>query len=452
MSRPSLVVRNAEVSGRVVDVRIVEGRVDAVAERLGADVEHDADGGAVIPGLHDHHIHVLALAAAWASTSVEHVGDAASFDDAVRSAAAANLGRWLRVVGYHESMMGPLDRDRLDALAPSTPVRVQHATGAMWVFNTPALQTAGVDQLDAAGVERDGGRVTGRLYGLDDVLAERVPRVPPDVGAVGAHLAGLGITGVTDLTPTIDRSTADLLAQHTTADNFPVDVMITGGLDLPDDAAAELPRGPVKLLAADHALPTPDALATDITTAHRRSRPVAIHCASRTGLIVGLAALEEAGPRDGDRIEHGAAVPAELIARLRELGVVVVTQPSFVLDRGDRYLREVPGDEHADLWRCASLREAGVRVAAGSDAPYGDPDPWHSIAAAVDRRTRTGRPFGPRERIPARVALDMYLTSPKAPAGPLVASPRASPRACACWSARSPMRCACRVGLWCGLP
>ena len=79
--------------------------------------------------------------------------------------------------------------------------------------------------------------------------------------------------------------------------------------------------------------------------------------------------------------------------RLHDLGVVVVTQPGFVLDRGDRYLREVAKDEHADPWRCDTLVEAGVGVSAGSDAPYGDPDPWRSIAAAVDRRARSGRPF-----------------------------------------------------------
>ena len=124
-----------------------------------------------------------------------------------------------------------------------------------------------------------------------------------------------------------------------------------------------------------------------------------MHCASRAGLVVAVVALEEAGPREGDRIEHGAVVPLELVPRLHDLGVTVVTQPSFVLDRGDRYLRDVPEDEHADLWRCGSLVAAGVRVAAGSDAPYGDADPWRSIAAAADRRTRSGRPFGRDERV-----------------------------------------------------
>ena len=309
-------------------------------------------------------------------------------------------GGWLRVVGFHEATMGELNRDRLDALVPTAPVRVQHATGALWVLNSPALRAAHIEELDVDGAERDvTGRLTGRLYGVDDALGGRVPRVPVDVGVVGAELAALGITGVTDLTPMTDRSTVELLAGSVLAGDFPLDVTITGGLDLPDGATPDLRRGPVKLMAADHALPTPDALAADIASAHRRGRPVAVHCASHAGLVIALVALEEAGPREGDRMST-AVITVELIHRLGDLGVVVVTQPSFVLERGDRYLREVAKDEHADLWRCGTLVEAGVGVSAGSDAPYGDPDPWKSIAAAVDRRTRPAAPSVATSRRP----------------------------------------------------
>ena len=288
----------------------------------------------------------------------------------------------------------------------------------MWVFNSAAVAAAGVDELDVDGVERDRDRrPTGRLYGLDDILRGRIPDVPVDLAGVGSLLAAFGITGVTDLTPTTDRSTVELLARHVLEDRFPVDVTITGGLDLPDDAAPALARGPVKLLAADHRMPSPDDLAADIATAHRRGRPVAVHCASLAGLVVTLAALEQSGAGDGDRIEHGAVVPLDLVDRLRALGVSVVTQPSFVVDRGDRYLREVPADEQADLWRCGSLIRGGVAVAAGSDAPHGDPDPWLAIAAAAERRTRGGRLMGLDERIPTSQCLAMYLTTAGAPAG-----------------------------------
>jgi predicted amidohydrolase YtcJ len=418
----SLVIRRAEVEGAIVDVRCDAGRITAVGAGLeGADIEHDAAGGAVLPGLHDHHLHLLALAAARSSVDVETLTDPAGFDAAVRAAAAiARPGDWVRVVGFHESTMGPLDRWRLDALAPGVPVRVQHASGALWIWNGPALVSAGIDRWVDEGAERDdGGRLTGRLFGLDHRRSDAIPPEPLDVAAIGRELASYGITGVTDLTPTVDTTTMALLAHHVVVSGFPLDVTVTGGLDLDPDAAPELPRGPVKLLAADHRLPLPADLARSITAAHGRGRNVAVHCASRIGLVVTLAAFEDAGVEPGDRIEHGAVIPIQLVGAVRELGLTIVTQPAFVASRGDRYLREHPANEHADLWRCGSLLRAGAGVAAGSDAPFGDPDPWVGIEAAIFRRTNGGRILGEDERIPAREAMALWLTPADDPAGPV---------------------------------
>ncbi|MCA1846714.1 MAG: hypothetical protein LC792_26680, partial [Actinobacteria bacterium] len=67
-----LVIRNAEVEGRIVDVHIAGRRVVAVTTGSTGDGEEvfHAGGGALIPGLHDHHIHILALAAAARSVAV----------------------------------------------------------------------------------------------------------------------------------------------------------------------------------------------------------------------------------------------------------------------------------------------------------------------------------------------------------------------------------------------
>ena len=110
----------------------------------------------MVPGLHDHHIHLLALAAARRSVVLgpPTVTDAATFDAVVRAAAASGTG-WVRGIGYHETVAGPLDRDRLDALAPHRPARVQHRSGSMWVLNTAAIDAAGIDGLFVDGIERD---------------------------------------------------------------------------------------------------------------------------------------------------------------------------------------------------------------------------------------------------------------------------------------------------------
>jgi predicted amidohydrolase YtcJ len=80
-----------------------------------------------------------------------------------------------------------------------------------------------------------------------------------------------------------------------------------------------------------------------------------------------------------------------------------VTQPNFIAERGDQYLRDIPPDEYAQLWRVASLMDAGIPVAASTDAPFGASDPWAAMRAAVTRM------IGPAERVGPRQALQMFL-------------------------------------------
>jgi predicted amidohydrolase YtcJ len=151
-----------------------------------------------------------------------------------------------------------------------------------------------------------------------------------------------------------------------------------------------------------------------IRAIHGGGRAVAVHCVTREALFLLLAALDEAGARPGDRIEHAALVPAELISRLRGLGLTVVTQPGFLAVRGDDYRRDLPAAELPDLYRARSLVDAGVGCAVSSDAPYGTVDPWAVIDAAVHRRTPSGHVIGPAERLTPGQALAGYLRPPDA--------------------------------------
>jgi predicted amidohydrolase YtcJ len=132
-------------------------------------------------------------------------------------------------------------------------------------------------------------------------------------------------------------------------------------------------------------------------------------------LIVAIAALRQAGSRAGDRIEHGAVIPDDCLADLRDLGVLVVTQPNFVAERGEQYLTDVPADEHSQLWRVASLCGARIPVALSTDMPFGDADPWAAMRAAVHRSTASGGVLGGKESIDAATALGMFLGTPQQP-------------------------------------
>ena len=63
-----------------------------------------------------------------------------------------------------------------------------------------------------------------------------------------------------------------------------------------------------------------DGLAGRIDAAHRSGRPVALHCVSLVAAAVALAAWDAAGARPGDRMEHGAVLPPDVVGRLADSG------------------------------------------------------------------------------------------------------------------------------------
>ena len=384
----------------------------------------------MIPGLHDHHLHLMALAASLESVRVGpgDVRDAAGLGRALRTAAARALsdGRtWIRAVGYHESVAGVLDCHILDALVGGVALRVQHRSGAQWILNSAALAAVGVESLPGHSVDRDSrGKATGRLTGIDELLRLRWSGPPgsgsstPDLFAAGRLLASYGVTGLTDATPYGDpASFAPLIDAHVRG-HLPQRLTVTGAAHIIEADVAPLRAGPAKIVVADHDLPSYDELVERVRIARAGGRAVAVHCVTHLALIVTLAVLDEVGVCPGDRIEHAAVVDDESARRMAVMELTVVTQPNFVGERGDAYLRDVEPRDAAELYRCASLMAAGVMVAGSTDAPFGHPDPWRSIARAVDRLTESGQVLGVGERVSGSRALAMFLGAADTPAGP----------------------------------
>jgi predicted amidohydrolase YtcJ len=255
----------------------------------------------------------------------------------------------------------------LDGFAPDRPVRVQHRSGALWMWNSAALWAAG---LDGGG---DGG--DGRFWREDERLRGFTPPVRLDLRGVGARAAAYGITGFTNADPHPGQDLPELLSL------LPQRLVVMGIGD-----------APVKFLLDDATLPTPGELAASVAAV--RPRPVAVHCVTRVQLLVTLLALEEAGPVAGDRIEHGSVIPAE-------------TMPHFPRERGREYATDVDPDDQAHLYRCRSLTDAGIPLAAGTDAPYGSADPWAVMRAAVERSGG--------EAVDRRAALDLFAGEPQHP-------------------------------------
>lgn len=415
-----LLIRSAEVSaGHRTDVLIRGGTVATLGSGLSATglPVLDADGGALLPGLHDHHLHLHALAA---DTNSVRCGPPRvhTADRLARVLAAAPGDGWIRGVGYVETVAGMLDSVALDSLCRDRPVRIQHRSGAMWILNSAAAEFVGLESATEPGVERDAsGHATGRVWRADTWLRSRLPDTgPPDLTEIGARLARYGITGITDATPDLPAdSLAGLIdAKRTGALSQRLNLM---GIPLGHSGGPDVTTGAYKIVLADSGFPDIDSLVATIARAHAFGRPIAVHCVSREALLILLAAFDETGTVPGDRVEHGALIPAESIGTLRRLGITVVTQPGFLADRGDDYRRRVEPADLADLYRCRSLTDGGVGLALSSDAPYGPLDPWQVIAAAAERRAPDGAVLGATETLRDASALGRYLAPLHDPGG-----------------------------------
>jgi predicted amidohydrolase YtcJ len=348
----------------------------------------DARGGALIPGLADHHAHPLAMTAARESIDLRGEGLPARHE-------RAGTG-WLRVIGLGALAL----RTDLDQVWPRRPVRAQHRSGALWTLNSAAVELLG------SGLSRQ-ERETGQLWRADDRLRTLLVGhgdLRSDLAETGRLMAAYGLTHLTDASASIAPETAELMRRA-----LPQHLMFMAEHSI---------GSPRKIVPDDRSREAFADLTRVVQAAHDAGRAVAIHAVSGVHMAMVIAALAAVGVNDGDRIEHAAICDDEAAERLAALGVVVVTQPTILVRHGERFCREVEPYERPLLWRYGGLRRRGVKIVASSDAPYGDANPWRTIRDAATRRLGSGRVLGDDEVVRPGAVLRSFLTEAHDPAGP----------------------------------
>jgi predicted amidohydrolase YtcJ len=420
-----MLIKNAEIAiGDIVDVRIDGGVIRTVNRNLQAEAREtivDAAGASVLPALHDHHIHMFALARAMDSVPCgpPHVQDGPELVSVLRQSEPTD--GWIRGIGYHESVAGDIDRDWIDHAIPElsdAPVRIQHRTGRLWIFNSAGLRAISAFEGETP-LEVAAGRFTGRLYDADVWMRARLPAHQISLAAASRTLAKHGVAGVTDATPGNGPEELRLFQAALQNGELLQDVVLMGGFDFDHkQTAPELRIGPVKFHLYEAELPPLEEAIAQVHAARRQGRNVAFHCVTLVDLAFVMAVLQGAGSRQGDRIEHASVTPDTFLGELARLGVTIVTQPHFVWERGDVYHREIKGAERSWLYRARSFLRSRIPLAAGSDAPFGTENPWISMASATKRTTRGGLAIGRNESLTPDDALRMYLGDAGAPGGP----------------------------------
>jgi predicted amidohydrolase YtcJ len=403
----------------------------------------DCAGKTLLPGFVDAHCHLHAYSESLVSLNLsprEGVQSIRDIQDKIRDYCTRRpAGGWIRGKGYNEFYLAEKrhpNRWDLDAAAPLHPVKLTHRSGHAHVLNSLALALAGIHE--ETGDPPEGlidreiptGLPTGILYGLSTYLAEKIPPVENAELEKGAALASrillrYGTTSVQDASFVNGLSQWRRFEDWKICGAFLPRITMMTGLNsfLAEEcqsfatrlAPAELGLGAVKIIADEvtgSLHPSQEELNEAVEEIHAAGRHAAIHAIEEPVIEAAACAIESADrkmPRRGHRhrIEHCSVCSPRLLQRLARLGAIIVTQPSFVYDNGDRYLQTVPGNRLDCLYALRSMLDHGLLVGAGSDFPISDPNPMLSIYAAVTRRARSGAGL-PQPGITAMEALRMH--------------------------------------------
>lgn len=407
------------------------------------DYRLDAKGKTLIPGLIDAHGHIMSYALGLRQLDLSQSANLADAQARIAKFAAANgNAQWLVGGGWNQVVWG-LNRfptaAELDAATAGKPAWLARVDGHAGWANTAALKAAGITKAtkDPAGgrIIRDAaGNPTGVLVDAAMELMEKVVP-PPSAGErekalEGAlkQLAALGLTGVHDM----GISPQDWALFRTFGDEGRLTLRVTayaGGMPAMEAISPLRPtpwlyQDRLRLqgvkIYADGALGSRGAwllapysdepsakglqflddakMKNLFSRANFLGYQVAVHAIGDAANRQALDSFAEIRPTYGDkfrnRIEHAQIIAPEDIKRFAELKIIASVQPTHATSdkamAGDRLGEARLAGAYA--WR--ALRDAGARLALGSDFPVEPANPFYGLHAAVTRQDRQNQPPG----------------------------------------------------------
>ncbi|HVS31925.1 MAG TPA: amidohydrolase [Thermoanaerobaculia bacterium] len=423
-------------------------RADVVRAHAGARTVELGDA-TILPGLTDAHAHLAGLGLALETV---RLGETTSYEEVIERVRGRAIttapGEWILGRGWDQNDWPVKEfptSAALSAAVPDRPVVLNRVDGHAVLANEAAMRLAGIT---AATADPAGGRIirdergepTGVFIDTATDLVERfVPAATPEqtkrrVLAAANEIVSQGLTEIHDAGA--DDGTIRAVRELVDEKRFPIRVYVM----LSDNDAllrTWFERGPlldhggrltvraVKMYA-DGALgsrgaallepysddpgnsglmiATPDHMADVARRAKAARFQANTHAIGDRGVRNVIDAYERAGVTAADRfrIEHLQVIALSDVPRLGRAGIIASMQPTHATS--DMYWAEARvGPERirgAYAWQ--KVRNAGARLALGSDFPVEAVNPWFGIYAAVTRKDQKDWPSGgwyPEDRL-----------------------------------------------------
>lgn len=417
------------------------------------------------PGFNEAHNHMIGYGTTLgqidaAFPTVRTIADIVA---AVREKAASTpTGQWIIGRGYDDNKLDDRrhpNRHDLDAATTQHPVMIVNGSGHLSAVNSEALRLANItastdDPIGGHFVRDEHGEATGVLH----ETAQEPVRANVPVQTIEDYVESLrrcndayvkaGITSSQDAgSSSADQVRAYQLAVQRGVLKLRTSMMIrenllphvTGLGILQGMGNNRLRVGPIKMFIDGSLIgrtaavtrpfledPRDDNLGLTmmpqeqfedyVMQAHLAGFQIAVHAIGDRGIDWVLDAYEKAltaQPRADHRhrIEHCGICRPDIIERIARLGVVPVSQPVFIIEYGDGFIRHLGMERIQLTYPFRTFLDAGIKLVFSSDCPVSHFAPLKSIQAAVTERTGTGQSYALEEAVTVEEALEMYTVA-----------------------------------------
>ena len=404
----------------------------------------DCNGRTVLPGFIDAHCHLHSLAESHVTLNLEPHLNVRSISDIQTKIKDLSQklppGTWVRGRGYNEFYLAEKrhpNRWDLDQVTSGHPIKLTHRTGHAHVLNSLALKMVGIsnetpDPSDGL-IDRDikTGEPTGVLYRMGHFLSRKIPplenhQLDQGMRIANDELLSMGITSIQDASSHNGIEQWRMFRRWKEPGFLKPRVAMMLGVNhfyeyQESDFITPLDKSQLRLCGVKiildettgHLNPAQTDLNEMVLAIHQSGFQACLHAVEENTVEAACSAIEYALKKlpksdHRHRIEHCSVCPSSLARKLASLGIMVVTQPSFIYYSGDRYLRTVPAKDLKHLYPIKTLLKSGVKVAASSDCPIASANPLVGIYAATYRMTETGERVLSKEKITPEEALRMY--------------------------------------------